>query len=88
MSDNTACPHSDVRFCPLYIAAHVGNAPSCDDGRIWDGRCAVARGLDYRQHVELLRVRCPGIVELAEWAEEAERRSAQRRRNMLLNGVH
>lgn len=83
-----ACPHADVRFCPLYIAAHLGNAPGCDDGKIWDGRCAVARGLDYRRQVEQLRVQCPGIVEQAEWAEDLERRAVQRRRNMRSSGVH
>lgn len=82
------CPHDDVRFCPLYIAAHAGNAPSCDDGGMWDGGCAVDRGMSYARQVELLRVKCPGMVEQAAWSEDIDKRGAQRLRNLRQNGIH
>lgn len=65
------CPHANVQFCPLYLAAHMGGSLGCDDGRIEDphGSCGVARGVSYQRNVELLRVRHPGLVEQCEWRE-------------------
>lgn len=83
------CPHNQVQFCPLYIAAHVPGAGGCDDGRIDDGRCAVDRGrLAYAARVARLRITNPGLVEEAEWRESAARALEQRARNRRLNGLH
>lgn len=86
----TRCPHRDVRHCPLYHAAHMAGGFGCDDGKIdhAGGVCAVARGLDYRQRVEMLRVKCPGVVEQCEWNEALSGRKAQRTRNLTVNGIH
>lgn len=84
-----ACPHADIRFCPLYIAAH-GQAVGfgCDDGKIFDGRCGVARAISYREQLERLRIAHPGFIEQIEWRQEAERLQVQRGRNLRLNGIH
>lgn len=83
------CPHQDVQFCPLYVAMHVAGAGSCDDGHLWDGRCAVDRGrMSYEGCVARLRVSHPGLVEAAEWRRDLAERAAQRARNVRLNGLH
>lgn len=84
------CPHAaDVQFCPLYIASHTGKHIGCDDGHLGEGYCAVDRRLmSYKAEVERVRVVCPGLVEMAEWNEAAERTRAQRARNLRLNGIH
>jgi len=82
------CPHNDVKHCPLYHAMHVPNGASCDDGKIDDGDCAVARGMNYARQVEKLRVQCPGLVEAAEWRKAIDARSGQQQRNLRMNGIH
>jgi hypothetical protein len=86
MSDR--CPHKDIRFCPLYLAAHSGRGFSCDDGQLDKQTCAVARGMDYRKQVERIRKVYPGLVEQCEFWEKDDERQAQRRRNMRLLGLH
>lgn len=56
------CPHTDVRFCSLYRAAHELAAGGCDDGRFAQGGCAADRGLDYAGAVAALRITHPRIV--------------------------
>ncbi|MBB3386026.1 MULTISPECIES: hypothetical protein [unclassified Rhizobium] len=85
---DVGCPHKDIRFCPLYHAAHMGGGFSCDDGQLELQTCAVARGISYRDQVEKMRVAFPGLVEQCEWREKAEQGQEQRRRNMRLLGLN
>lgn len=82
MSD---CPHADVKHCPLYHASHEGIGIGCDDGKLEDGACAVARGMDYHQEIAKLN---PKYVSLCRWREEAEQSERQRKSNMRAAGVH
>jgi hypothetical protein len=86
----TGCPHADVRFCPLYHAAHMAEARglSCDDGQLGGGECAASRSVSYARCVEHLKAKCPGLVEQLAWREEAERTTSQRKRNLNRNGIH
>ncbi len=83
-----ACPHKDIQFCPLYVAAHDGQGLGCDDGGLGYGECAVSRGLVYARQVELIRVKCPGMVEQLQWREDGQKTREQRARNLYLNGIH
>ena len=78
-SEDTKCPHADIRFCPLYHAAHECIGIGCDDGKLGQGGCAVDRGMDY--HKELGKLN-PKYVALVKWKEEAEQIRLQRARNM------
>lgn len=88
------CPHQDIRFCPLYHAAHGGpefnGALGCTDGREAEGGCGVDRSLDYHELLGKLRAAAPRYVAQLEWREAAEqiRETGQRHRNMRLTGVH
>lgn len=82
------CPHADIRWCPLYHAAHEAWGLGCDDGKIGNGGCAAARGMDYAKTVWKIRVLHPGYVEQIEWREQAEAIQQQRDRNVRLNGIH
>lgn len=82
------CPHPDVRFCPLYIAAHWPGSFGCDDGRLGEGGCAVDRGLSYVGAVAALRAAQPRLVAEAEFAADHEALIAQRKRNMRAAGIH
>lgn len=84
----TRCPHKDVKFCPLYVAAHGLFGLGCDDGNLGDGECAVARGMVYQRQIELIRVQCPGIVEQLQWNEDGQKMQEQRARNLRANGIH
>lgn len=81
------CPHADIRFFPLYIAAH-GTGFGCADDQLAEGGCAVDRGMSYAAEFELIRVKCPGLIEDAQWREAIETGKAQRARNHRLNGIH
>jgi len=81
------CPHTDVHFCPLYVASHMA-AGGCDDGKLETGACAIARGMHYRQMVEFLRVSVPGLVERLEFLETGAAAKKQHSRNLRLNGIH
>jgi hypothetical protein len=83
----TQCPHSDVQFCPLYIAAHEAGCFSCDDGKLEDG-CAVTRGLDYGRTLAVLWRAKPDLVAEAADRENAENARQQRARNMKAAGLH
>lgn len=82
------CPHKDKLFCPLYEAAHIAGGPSCDDGHLDEHSCAVDRGVSYSELVGALMAKHPGIVEQNRWNEQLAERSAQRSRNLRLNGIH
>lgn len=82
------CPHQDPRHCPLYRAAHYGDAGGCDDGQLAAGGCAADRGLDYAQAVAKLRVTHPRIVAEAEWQAEKSRIAEQQARNRRAAGIH
>ncbi|GCA49289.1 hypothetical protein KGO5_01732 [Sinorhizobium sp. KGO-5] len=84
------CPHKDVRFCPLYVAAHGGTTSrlGCIDGHIEEGTCAAARKLDYAAAVAKLEAHRPGLVAECRFQEEAAEIRAQRLRNMRAAGLH
>lgn len=82
------CPHADVRFCPLYHAAHEGWGLGCDDGKLDAMACAASRKLNYAKAVSRLRVEHPGYVERIEWNQALEESRQQRERNIRLNGIH
>ncbi|RWE31251.1 MAG: hypothetical protein EOS79_32205 [Mesorhizobium sp.] len=82
-----ACPHKEIRFCPLYVASH-GTGFGCDDGELGHGECAVSRKMVYDRELELIRVHCPGLVEQLQWNEESEKMREQRSRNLRLAGIH
>lgn len=82
------CPHKDIRFCPLYHAAHESSRYGCDDGELGYGECAIARGMIYKDAVAGLKVEKPALVEQLKFKEDAEERWAQTARNMRLLGIH
>ena len=85
------CPHKDIRFCPLYHAAHGGElsgAPSCIEGADQMG-CGVDHGkVSYAKSVGIFRAKYPQYLAQLEWREAAEQAAEQRKRNMRLSGVH
>lgn len=83
------CPHKEIRFCPLYVAAHGKTSRlGCIDGHIEGGTCAAARGLNYAMAVAKLEAHHPGLVAECRFQEEAEESKAQRARNMRAAGLH
>ena len=84
-----ACPHSDIRDCPLYVAAHTESGrPTCCTGDLEIG-CAVTRGdADYAELIGRLSVADPRLVAMTEWNADARQRREQRERNMRAAGVH
>lgn len=56
--EGTKCPHENIIHCPLYIGAHVAYGPSCDDGGLGAGTCAVDRG----RHLEAGATRDKGAT--------------------------
>lgn len=82
------CPHPDVRFCPLYLAAHVPGAGGCDDGRLDEGGCAIERGMNYTVAKARLAVTQFRLVAESEFAERQVASTAQCIRNMRAAGVH
>ncbi|MQB09681.1 hypothetical protein DXT96_07410 [Agrobacterium sp. ICMP 6402] len=82
------CPHADIRFCPLYHAAHMDGSFGCDDGRLDEGGCAVARGWAYDRAVARLDAAMPRLVAELRWKEEAAEDRLQRDRNMRFLGLH
>lgn len=82
------CPHAEIRFCPLYVAAHEGGGFGCDDGKAEDGRCAVGRGMDYGHQLARLTAAKPRLVAECAFAELEAERQAQRSLNLRLNGLH
>lgn len=86
---STRCPHKNIRFCPLYHAAHTAGSFGCDDGNMdTNQQCAVSRNMDYQGAIEALRAACPGLVAGLEFSEMAEAAKEQRRRTMRLLGLH
>ena len=80
-----SCPHAEIRFCPLYHAAHEGQGHGCDDGRCAEGGCAAVRGLDYAAAVARLDPVKVGVLLLR---EESERRRVQHQRDTSRLGAH
>lgn len=90
-SDRKRCPHADVRFCPLYHAAHepTDGLHCLDEASDGFNGCAVDRGkVKYEQVYVALSINHPRIVSDCEWSEAKETRSRQIDRNIRLNGVH
>jgi hypothetical protein len=85
------CPHDDIRFCPLYVAAHdAGTAGySCDDAELGPlpTGCAVSRGYSYTDGIEGLMRVAPDLVRECRAAEAAAASQAQRERNMRVAAV-
>lgn len=82
------CPHQNIQFCPLYVASHMANGHGCDDGRLGEGECAVARGQSYEKSVAALSVVEPRLIAELRFSEEAKASKEQRARNMALNRIH
>ncbi|WCK01039.1 hypothetical protein [Agrobacterium tumefaciens] len=82
------CPHADIRFCPLYHAAHMEGGYGCDDGRLDEGGCAVSRAWSYDHALARLEAAMPRLVAELRWKEEAAEGKLQRDRNMRLLGLH
>lgn len=84
------CPHADIRFCPLYVAAHGISEMGCDDGHLDSGECAVSRKLNYASAVARLAVDPEGfeVVARCEAAERMEQARQQRARNLRAAGIH
>ena len=83
------CPHDHIRFCPLYIAAHIAGAPGCDDGRLAEQTCAVARDMDYAQARATLAAQRPRLVAEAAFLEAAHqaRRGRPRHHQLVDDGM-
>lgn len=66
-----ACPHAEVRFCPLYIAGHDGTHPfgCAGDGLPYD-ECEVDRGaMDYAEEKGRIEAVDRLMVAQAAWKE-------------------
>lgn len=85
MKARPTCPHAEIAFCPLYIAAHEGQGEGCDDGELMLFGCAVSRGLDYAAAVARLSVRDVAILRFREAAAAAREQTT---RNMRALGLH
>jgi hypothetical protein len=85
------CPHDDIRFCPLYVAAHddASAGYSCDDGELGPlpTGCAVSRGYRYADALAGLMRVAPELVRECRAAETAAASQAQRARNMRVAAI-
>lgn len=82
------CPHEDIQFCPLYVAAHETAGLGCAKGLTEEG-CGVANGvLDYGRQLARLVAADPEMVTERAMAEFEAERKAQRARNLRVNGIH
>lgn len=84
------CPHAtDIRFCPLYVAAHDGElcGLGCLGNDISGGECEVDEGASYIEMVAALRETAPGFVAKVREAYEDHERRAQIARNMEMAGL-
>lgn len=68
------CPHVDIRHCPLYHGMHAAG-PSCFDGRLDEGGCAVKRGASYEGLLLALRIHNPLLVAECEWNADKDARN-------------
>lgn len=68
------CPNSDIRYCPLYVAAHAGHGEGCMDGEEWQGSSAVDRGMNYHTERDRIAARDPVLVARCAWVEMKETR--------------
>lgn len=83
------CPHQNIAYCPLYLAAHEAGGPSCDDGGLGDHEgCAVDRGADYGRTLAALWRLKPDLIREAAEAESAAMAKRQRENNMRAAGLH
>lgn len=82
------CPHGNISYCPLYRAAHEAGGPSCDDGHLDRGGCAIDRGLDYGRTLAALWKVNPDLIQEAADSESAAMAREQRARNMRAAGIH
>lgn len=83
-----ACPHNPSTWCPLSVAMNAPGRPSCDDGKLDQGGCAVDRGGDYHQLLGELMAVDARLVAECQWYAALWERQAQRDRNLKLNGIH
>ena len=82
------CPHANIVHCPLYIAMHVANAPSCITRDLENG-CAVEQGKrKYASIVAVLSRFWPGIIDRCADEESAALKRDQMARNMRAAGLH
>lgn len=84
------CPHARVEHCPLYVAGHVPNLPTCLTGAIEEG-CSVQRGeAVYDWLLGALEADTEGrrLVAERKWQEATIERQEQRLRNFRAAGIH
>lgn len=82
------CPHRNIVDCPLYIGMHIVGGHSCWSDRLEEGLCAVDLGANYDGLIEAMRVKHPREVAECEWRSAQRESQEQRKRNMLLAGIH
>jgi hypothetical protein len=84
------CPHPSATWCPLSVANDAAIGIGCDDGQLDAGGCAVDRGMDYSAELGRLLAHQEGarLVAECDWHRALQSRQEQRRRNMVLNGIH
>lgn len=90
-TDRKRCPHEQIKYCPLYHAAHesTGGLHCVDADADGFNGCAVDRGkLKYDQVYAGLNIAFPRIVADCEWVEAKELRGKQIDRNVRMNGIH
>lgn len=88
MTDERKCPHNDVQFCPLYVAAHEAGLPTCIVGD-WANGCSIERGKDdYCQLVADLFRAAPKLVATCAEAQSRIASEQQIRRNMRAAALH
>ncbi|MDE2098016.1 MAG: hypothetical protein KGL39_12255 [Patescibacteria group bacterium] len=86
----TKCPHEHIQHCPLYIGMHIAGGPSCwpKNGKLEEKGCAVDQGADYDKLVAKFAAAHPRDYAECQFMEAAHESKEQRRRNLVVNGIH
>jgi hypothetical protein len=81
------CPHADIRFCPLYIAAHSTDGYGC--ALVDPDYCDSGSKAAYAKRIAALAETITGrvLIEHCANAEEEAAWRAQRKRNMKAAGL-
>lgn len=83
----TPCPHADIRFCPLYIAAHSAEGLGC--ALVDPDHCDSGSKAAYAARIAKLEQTITGrvLIEQCANAEEEAQWRAQRERNRKALGL-
>ncbi len=82
------CPHAEIQFCPLYVAAHGASGLGCDfpdpDHCDWAGRSS------YQVAIKRLAEHPAGrdAILACDLSRQERDRREQRKRNLRLNGLN